>query len=248
MQKMIEVEILYKQQNIKIQCELNDKLEDIYEKFITKVGLDINSIYFLYSGNKLNNDKLTIEELINSNDRLTNKMKILVESIYDLNKEKSIIKSNDIICPKCHEKAKINIKDYIINIFGCKNNHIINNLSLDNYENSQMIEISNIICGKCKINKINKNNDINEDIFYYCIDCKINLCDACKIDHEKNHKIIDYDNIDYICYNHNKEYTRFCETCKINICSLCEQEHNNHETITISPDLDLIKNNMKKLR
>ena len=242
---MIEVEFSYKQQNINFQCELNSKIEDIYKRFITKVDIDINSIKFFYLGSQINNDKLTIEELINSNDRLINKMKILVEPIYELTKEKSIIKSNDIICPKCHEKAKINIKDYNINIFGCKNNHTINNISLDNYENSQMIDISNIICGKCKINKY---NDSDEKIFYYCLNCKMNLCDACKIEHEKNHNIIDYNNIDYICNTHNKAYTRFCEECKLNICLLCERQHNNHKTIKIKPNLDLIKDNMKKLR
>ena len=241
---MIEIEFLYKKLNIKIQCELNSKIEDIYKKFITEIDIDINSVHFLYSGNKISNNKLTIEELINSDDRLINKMKIVVESIYELNKEKRFIKSNDIICPKCHEKAKINIKDYNINIFGCKNNHITNNISLDNYEKSQMLDISNIICGECKKNNYNSNGNI----FYYCLNCKMNLCDKCKIEHENNHSIIDFDNKDYICYIHNKAYTKFCETCKLNICLSCEALHNEHKTIEIIPDLELITYNMDKLR
>ena len=40
-------------------------------------------------------------------------MKILVESINESNQKKSLIKSNDIICPNCKEKARINIKDYV---------------------------------------------------------------------------------------------------------------------------------------
>ena len=113
---MIEVELSYKQRIVIIPCELNNKIEDIYKKFISKVGIDINSIYFLYSGNKISNNKLTIDKIINRNDREIKKMKILVESINELIKEEYISNFNDIICPKCKEKAKIKIKDYAIKI------------------------------------------------------------------------------------------------------------------------------------
>jgi hypothetical protein len=53
-------------------------------------------------------------------------MKILVESINKSNRKKSLIKSNNRISPDCKEKARINIKEYKINILGCKNNHNIN--------------------------------------------------------------------------------------------------------------------------
>jgi hypothetical protein len=70
-------------------------------------------------------------------------MKILVESINESNQKKSLIKSNDIICPNCKEKARINIKDYKINILGCKNNHIINDILFDEFGNLEKIDISN---------------------------------------------------------------------------------------------------------
>ena len=107
---MVEIEFSYKQQITIVQCELNNKVKDIYNKFISKIGIDINLIYFIYSGNKINNNELTIDQLINVNDRSINKMKILVELINESNQEKSLIKSNDIICPICKEKARINIK------------------------------------------------------------------------------------------------------------------------------------------
>ena len=172
-------------------------------------------------------------------------MKILVESINESNQKKSLIKSNDIICPNCKEKARINIKDYNINIYGCKNNHNINNILFDEFENLQMIDRSKIICNQCKIN--NKNDSYGNK-FNYCLDCKMNICVTCKLKHDKNHKIIDYDNKNYICEIHNEGYIRYCKKCKLNMCLSCESKHNDHETISIMPDLDKIKNNIKEFK
>ena len=139
---MVEIEFIFKQHIIIIQGELNNKMEDIYNKFISKVGIDINSVYFLYSGNKIDNKEIIIDKLINSNDREIKKMKIVVELINELNiKNKLLIRSNEIICPKCCKKAKIKINNYNIKIYGCKNNHIIDNILLEDFENLQMIDI-----------------------------------------------------------------------------------------------------------
>ena len=78
---MVEVEFSYKQQITIVQCQLNSRMKDIYNKLISKAKIDINSIYFICSGNKIDNNELTIDQLININDRSINKMKILVESI-----------------------------------------------------------------------------------------------------------------------------------------------------------------------
>ena len=59
---MVEIEFIFKQQIIIIQGELNNKMEDIYNKFISKVGIDINSVYFLYSGNKIDNKEIIIDK------------------------------------------------------------------------------------------------------------------------------------------------------------------------------------------
>jgi hypothetical protein len=173
---MVEVEFIYKQQITIVQCELNNKIGDIYKRFISKVGIDINSVYFLYSGNKIDNNELIIDKLINNNDREIKKMKIVVELINEIKINKSLIKSNEIICPKCKEKAKININNYNIKIYGCKNNHIIDNILFENFENLQMIDISKIICEECKIN--NKKESYNNK-FYYCLNCEMNICVTC---------------------------------------------------------------------
>ena len=168
-----------------------------------------------------------------------------IECDNELNKKKTIIKSNDIICPKCYKNARFNIKDYNININGCKNNHMINNILFDEFEKLQMIDISKIKCGDCRIK--NKSDSYGYK-FYYCLNCKMNLCVTCKLKHDKNHKIIDYDNKNYICNIHNEGYIRYCKKCELNMCLLCESKHNDHKTISIMLDLDKIKNNIKELR
>ena len=38
--------------------------------------------------------------------------------------------------------------------------------------------------------------------FYICKTCNKNICPLCKSNHDKNHKIINYDDKDYICEKH----------------------------------------------
>ena len=83
--------------------------------------------------------------------------------VYDEN----IYQSNGIICPECKESILIKIKDYKINLYECKNGHSLKNILLKEYEKTQNINLSKIICEICKIN--NKNNDE----IYTCFNCKI---------------------------------------------------------------------------
>ena len=80
---------------------------------------------------------------------------------YNLNLNESIIKSKDIICPKCFDIAKIYIKDYKIKL-KCKNKHISNNILIDEYENSQKMDLSKIICHNCKTK--NKGNTYKNEL------------------------------------------------------------------------------------
>ena len=51
---MAKAEFNYKGIITVIQCLEDEKMEEILKKFSTKVNLDINNLYFLYSGNKIN--------------------------------------------------------------------------------------------------------------------------------------------------------------------------------------------------
>ena len=84
-----------------------------------------------------------------------------IEAIYiDENKgaNKKINNKNDndmqteVICPECNENCFININNYKINLFDCKNAHNINNILYENYENMQ-VTTQKKLCENCKKKK-----------------------------------------------------------------------------------------------
>jgi len=79
---MFEVAFYYNRINTIIQCNLNDKMKEILIRFGKKLGIDINTLYFLYRGKKLK-EELTLEENININkdDIKLNKINIIVSDI-----------------------------------------------------------------------------------------------------------------------------------------------------------------------
>ena len=83
------VSFIYEKRSFQIQCSLEDKIEDIYIKFITKLNpnLSIHDFDFYYEGNKLDN---SIQDL--NNDIFTDKNEITI----------SVEKKSKIIrCPQC---------------------------------------------------------------------------------------------------------------------------------------------------
>ena len=42
------------------------------------------------------------------------------------------------------------MNEYKINLYDCKNRHRMNNILLNEFENTQYIDISKIICDECK--------------------------------------------------------------------------------------------------
>ena len=53
----------------------------------------------------------------------------------------------------------------------------------------------------------------------------------CKVVHDKSHNIINYDNKNYICSDHNGYFIKYCLDCKDNMFIQCEKNHKNHRTI-----------------
>lgn len=156
---MSEVEFRFNDSITIIQCNENDIMKDIINKFIIKTQLDINSLSFIYGGEKINVET-TFSENLKFNDKDSKKMVILVYLITEKFKEKDdsnlYINSREIICPICGEGACIDIKDYKFSFYGCKNDHQIDNTLLDEYEKSQIIDESKIICQICKLNNKKK--------------------------------------------------------------------------------------------
>ena len=156
------------------------------------------------------------------------------------------INSKQVICPKCQENIRILFKDYKITLYECKNNHTINNILLNEFNNTQIIDLSKIICNNCK-NIKSLSNSIK---FYKCNTCGINLCNSCKSNHSQNHIIINYDKKNYKCDIHNEIYSSYCNKCKKNLCFLCENEHQSHDIIyykDIIQQQENIKDEMNEL-
>ena len=181
---------------------------------------------------------MTFNEQANKTDKDRKKINIIVNKIEE---NKNIIKeiiSKDIICPECKENVLIDFDNFHINFHDCKNNHNIIK-TLNEFKETQKINIKKIICNICNIN--NKGNTHNNE-FYICNTCNLNICPLCESNHNKNHKIINFDDKNYICQKHKDEkFIKYCITCKIDICMICEEEHEGHKLLELGKIL--IKSN-----
>jgi hypothetical protein len=75
---MAQIEFIYKSVYTNIPCSHNEKLTDIIGRYKNKINKNLNSVYYLYSGNIIQNIELTFDEIANSIDRNRNKMVIQV--------------------------------------------------------------------------------------------------------------------------------------------------------------------------
>ena len=257
---MVELEFILDQEKINVQVTLDELFSSAFTKYYVKSRIEPNSVIFMTRAAEIPGDK-KISDIINEEEKKTKKMIISVFRLYYNNKnDKAIVDSKQIICPKCSEHCRINIEDYIVKLYDCKNNHSTK-IRLDEFKQTQKIDLSKIQCDVCK----NKNmaNTYNND-FYICLNCKFNLCVLCKETHNKKHNIINYEQKHYICPKHHDTYFKYCKNCKLNICMLCKHEHSYHmiesfETIISNPDnkrneldkikkeIDIFNNNVKKI-
>ena len=242
---MVEVEFNYVQNKTTVQAILNDTFDDIINKYINILHLDINHLNFLVYGRNLNL-KQTLHNVINESDKQNKKIMILVNPINNfLNKENTNIKKmNDIICPQCKEPCMYEFKNYHIKLYDCKNRHIIDNIKLKEFMNSQNIDISNIKCDNCLSQ--NKANTLNNE-FFICYECNMNLCPFCRTLHDKTHSIINYDDKNYVCNKHNEKFEKYCKDCKIDLCTSCYKAHKLHDVILNMGNLIDAKDLRKKM-
>ena len=224
---MINVEFNYQQRIIIIQAKINDTFEVIIEKYLDKIKLDINNINFIFNGKYINKNEV-IENIINESQIKNNKIIVLVELKNNIIENQQI----EIICPECKEICKYEIKNYRINLYDCKNGHRRENIKLNEYLNEQYIP--QVKCDECKVQK---KSYINNNDIYLCDTCKVNLCSFCKSIHDRTHLIINYENKNYICKEHNEAYIKYCEDCQIDLCLSCLNEHENHKIIAFKDEI-----------
>ena len=148
--------------NLTIQCTINDKMKDICKTYSTKINKNMNSLLFLYEGNKVNFD-LNFKEQTNVTDRNNHEMKILVSECDEknnLNSEKldEIILSNNKI-----EKNIIDIKLQKDNIIKTSSNNSFNT-QLNNNE-----KINNLLSDRINTKNNNKILEKIKSIYFFRI-------------------------------------------------------------------------------
>ena len=222
---MIEIEFDLNQSITIIQANLKDSFQIVIDKYLQKSLLNPVNIYFLANGKQINQSE-SVESYMSDLNKQNKKLNILVlvQILEGDNKEQVIVTSKNIICPECKEPCRITFDNYKIKLFDCDDGHITEDINIKDFENTQKINESKIICDKCKNN--HKGIVYNREMYFCCI-CHMTLCPLCKSSHDKNHKIINYENKYYICDKHGKEFNSYCEDCKQDICILCENEHEN---------------------
>ena len=223
---MSEINFLYQSTETVIQCTKDDLMKDICQRFANKNTININDIYFIYNGSKVN-ENYTFDQQANTEDNTRNKMNILVYKYNNQEKNQNIIKSNEIICPECKEISILKIIDYQFELSNCKNKHT-KKIFFEEYDETQYINEGKIICEECK--NVNKAEAFNNQ-FYKCLSCKQNLCPICQNKHNRNHYIVDYSQRNYICEKHNEKYDSYCNLCNKNLCFICSNEHDNSHNI-----------------
>ena len=240
---MNKVEFTYNDDKYFVQCKSEEKMKDIISKFMNKINKDRNNIVFLYNGQMIN-EELAFKQCANRLDRSRNYINVVVIEGQNANDDSlNFKKSNYIICPKCGEKASLSIKDFKLSISGCNHKHNTVELELKELEKTQLIDQSKIHCNNCNSLK----SDSNENKFFFCLQCKQNLCPGCKNIHVESHKdyIKDYEEIQFYCQIHFDEYSFYCNDCEKDCCPKCKKEHENHNLIeydSITPDFNLMKN------
>ena len=232
------VEFIYNKKKTEILCNGNEKLEEIIKRFCLKLELNIENMNFLYEGKNVDMNS-TFINTANSEDKNKKKISIIVYDKASIKVEQYLQKSKYIICPECKENIRIKIKDFKIELYDCPNCHDIKNLSLSEFEKSQMINKLKINNDKSK--KTNNNKTINTQ----------NKNSICETSDDNIHNTLDYEEKYFKCILHKESYTMYCKQCKKNICIICEKEHINHNKISLGEillDKNKLEENKNKLR
>ena len=136
---MAEVIFKYHGEVTIIQCKIEDIMKEICEKYVSKVQKDIKKLMFIYGGGLIDLN-LKYEEVANEIDKQNLKMNILVydnNNLTTLDEKDRIIKSKDVICPRCREICLLDFREYKAILENCRNKHE-SILTLDEYENTRI--------------------------------------------------------------------------------------------------------------
>ena len=222
-------------------CERNDYIDSIFHRYCKQIKRNRKELSFEYNGSLIPlNTELTLGQ-INMNDNL---IRFLVSFKANTNIHTSYLKSDYIVCPECKKNCLININNYKVSLSNCPYGHNTNNLSINEFTNSQYIDESLILCDECKNNKAM----VFKNEFFFC-SCVFALCPSCQINHrKKRHIVYNYEKKNYWCVEHNENFTSYCLDCKYNLCLKCELKHNENHKIIEFKDILPNKNFLNKVK
>ena len=96
--------------DITIQIHADDKMKDIIDKYIQKVGKKKDNLIFMYNGVQIN-ENFSFTNQMNDDDNNRNKLNIVVSDIDTKEEPKqSEVISNYLICPECYENIVLKSK------------------------------------------------------------------------------------------------------------------------------------------
>ena len=234
--EQVTITFILDDKEIKIQGSKDEQINEILKKY-TKESKNQNKIIeFYHNGNRIGEEvqNLKIKDVNNNDNEITIIVKekklnnFLNSSIAPAPVPINEIKhSKDIICPICKKCCIISFKDYKLNLHKCGiRSHIINNILLNEYEKTQLIDDKKF-CNNCH----NETIDYNNNKFYRCLTCIMNLCSKCKSLHNEDHIVVDQGSVNYKCKHHGTIFSSYCELCEENLCYICEDFHKDHNII-----------------
>jgi len=211
-------------EKFRVQCRENEVIKDVYTRCSSKFQKppNANKVNFLYNGN-VTQPSLQLSQIVNNLDRSRNQLSIIVtENIPDY------IRHDNYVCPDCFTDAYLTHKNFKFNL-SCKYGHKHNNLSADEFRETQKIETKKIICGDCKENNL---DNCDESTFFRCNKCNIFLCEKCKVKHANNEqtkkkrekhskKIVNFNIENFECSIHKKAFNSYCVEKNIDLCQEC---------------------------
>ena len=243
-------------QPIKVPCQESEAINEIFPRCETKLQkkIDMRFLNFIYNG-KVAQNNIPLAQVINEDDRNRNILCILVnQNDFDQ------IAHNIVTCPKCLCEVDLSWQAYKAKL-KCPNGHFFNNLSVLEFEKTQELELSKIVCDICKQTKF---VDCLPENFKRCSKCKINLCKDCEEIHlkefnkKKRNKHLEYIKEfkleNFQCLIHKKNFNSFCQICEKDLCCECRIEHQcgkikeYSEMISDINELSGKRENLKKYR
>ena len=124
-------------------------------------------------------------------------------------------------CSECSSNIEIIELDEENNIltFECSNHgHKIQSIK----EYLQNMPKNTYSYSKCSICEKQQIHDRNNNIFNYCFNCKIIICNSCIHKHNKDHFYIQNDALCIKCLVHPKNINKnYCLDCKVHFCEEC---------------------------